>query len=56
MGRVRCPECGTVMKKIGDDEYYCPNCGAEEDDKPECCEACGGNYPNCVDSCPIFDD
>lgn len=28
----------------------------EEDDIPEGCAACGGDYPNCADSCPIFDD
>ena len=25
-------------------------------DIPEGCKACGGDYPNCADSCPIFDD
>ena len=25
-------------------------------DIPECCLACGGDYPNCIDSCAIFDD
>jgi len=23
---------------------------------PEGCRACGGDYPNCVDSCPLYDD
>lgn len=23
---------------------------------PECCQACGGPYPSCCDSCPMFDD
>lgn len=23
---------------------------------PEGCSACGGNYPNCASSCPIFDN
>lgn len=27
-----------------------------ENDIPECCRACGGDYPYCVDSCAIFDD
>ena len=26
------------------------------DDIPEGCRACGGNYPYCCDSCPMFDD
>ena len=25
-------------------------------DVPEGCRACGGPYPNCTDSCPLFDD
>lgn len=33
----------------------------EEDDYdpdyiPEGCRACGGDYPNCTSSCPLFDD
>lgn len=34
-----------------EDEY-------EEDelDVPEGCRACGGDYPNCTTSCPLFDD
>lgn len=27
-----------------------------QDDIPEGCAACGGPYPNCKISCPIFDD
>ena len=26
------------------------------DDVPECCRACGGDYPNCASSCPLWDD
>ena len=36
---------------------------AEEDDDfyadgeiPEGCAACGGDYPNCVESCPLMSD
>ena len=25
-------------------------------DKPYCCKACDGPYPDCVDSCSIIDD
>ena len=25
------------------------------DEVPEGCRACGGPYPSCMDSCPIFD-
>lgn len=28
----------------------------EFDDMPEGCLACGGDYPHCVDSCPLYDD
>ena len=28
----------------------------DDDDIPEGCAACGGDYPNCTDSCPLFDD
>lgn len=24
--------------------------------KPAGCRACGGDYPNCTSSCPMFDD
>lgn len=34
---------------IGGDDY-------DDDDVPEGCAACGGDYPNCADSCPLFDD
>lgn len=52
---AKCPECGHRLKKISEDEYYCPNC-VEDDEIPEGCAACGGNYPNCTSSCPLFDD
>lgn len=25
------------------------------EDMPEGCRACGGDYPNCKDSCPLYD-
>ena len=28
----------------------------DSDDVPEGCAACGGPYPRCCDSCPLFDD
>lgn len=33
-----------------------PNDDDFEYDIPESCKSCGGDYPNCIDSCPIFDD
>lgn len=29
---------------------------SDSPDIPEGCAACGGNYPHCVDSCPLFDN
>lgn len=29
---------------------------ADGDDMPSCCRACGGPYPDCMDSCKIFED
>lgn len=58
-----CPKCGnsildqdieweTEEDEDDEDEEY-----IEADyDIPEGCAACGGDYPNCVDSCPMFDD
>lgn len=34
-----------------EDEYY-----DGDDDIPEGCRACGGDYPNCKTSCPMYDD
>ncbi len=51
-----CPECGRRLRKIGDGEYYCPYCEDYDDDMPECCVNCGGNYPECTASCPLVDD
>lgn len=68
-GWVRCPECGSRMRKAGD-KYYCKECDeffdmnelvdigieSDYDSTPGGCEACGGPYPLCAGSCPIFDD
>lgn len=66
---VRCPECGSRMRKAGD-KYYCKECDkffdtnelvdigieSDYDSITEGCEGCGGSYPLCVGSCPAFDD
>ncbi len=64
-GYYECPNCGWT---IADDEiedfdledyrsqhafHALPGGGA---DMPDCCTACGGDYPNCADSCSMFDD
>lgn len=64
-----CPKCGTVLGySYVISEFKCPKCGFtiderdwewDEDelpDMPYCCVACGGDYPNCMSSCKIFDD
>ena len=63
---VRCPECGSRMRKAGD-KYYCKECDkffdtnelvdiGIESDYDSIPEGCGGPYPLCVGSCPAFDD
>ena len=48
-------------------EGYCGECAIEQmgfaieynadsDSIPDGCRQCGGDYPNCADSCPRFDD
>ena len=41
-----------------DDDDYTYGYGSDDDDDyiPEGCRACGGPYPNCKTSCPLFDD
>ena len=43
--------CGSCA--ISGQEYEEEN--EDEDDIPVGCNACGGDYPNCKDSCPMFD-
>lgn len=47
-----CTECGilndvTEENIVDDDDEY--------DGIPVGCRACGGNYPLCCDSCPLYD-
>lgn len=60
-----CPVCGHRMRRDRDifgnwdgETYVCDYCaeGYDDDDIPEGCRACGGPYPDCTDSCPMFDD
>lgn len=48
-------------------ENYCADCaissaelekekGIDDDSIPSGCAACGGNWPNCKTSCPLYDD
>lgn len=58
----RCPECGwTVLQddfeSNPDDELDYDTIYENEDIYiPEGCLACGGPYPDCKTSCPLFDD
>ena len=57
----RCPNCGTTAFQADDcgpDEIYfdSPFEDEEDDDIPEGCAACGGDYPNCASSCPLMED
>jgi hypothetical protein len=62
--QLECPECGAVGGIDYDDdgrEYIMifESGSADIDhveDVPEGCKACGGPYPDCTTSCPIFDD
>ena len=59
-----CPTCGHRMRRDYDvfgnwdgETYICDYCASEEEkDIPEGCAACGGPYPDCKTSCPLFDD
>lgn len=57
----RCPNCGSI--NYYEDTDICDDCGYGEDfddvyvgDIPEGCAACGGPYPNCIDSCKLMSD
>lgn len=61
-GYWECPNCGwnIVDDEVEDfdiDEYRADKQGhvLDFDDVPEGCAACGGDYPNCKDACPLFD-
>lgn len=58
-----CTECGYVNDvtedniRYDDDEKENTYSAIDEiNDIPEGCRACGGQYPNCTYSCPLFDD
>lgn len=47
------PNIAEWEKEFG--KYY--EDSSDEEDMPFCCQTCGGrdNYPDCTDSCSIFD-
>ena len=54
-----CSECGAEAWR-GDDGTFIFDADFFADDEdnstPTGCIACGGDYPLCKDSCPLFDD
>lgn len=61
-----CPQCGATMGYSYSKELFkCPDCGYEmdeadwhyedDDDIPWGCQVCGGPYPDCKDSCKLYD-
>lgn len=68
---VDCPDCGATMRlvngvyvckscglEIEEDDFHKISIYGDDDfddDIPEGCAACGGDYPNCAESCPMFD-
>ena len=65
-----CPLCNTVMGySYVLDEFKCPSCGYiidgddysgynfyDSDGMPWACSTCGGPWPDCVDSCRLYDE
>ena len=58
-----CTECGhendIAASEVEDSYRYCYDSCDDEDEEeeiPEGCAACGGPYPSCKVSCPMFDD
>ena len=55
-----CADCGLAIWMEYDENDVEWEDDEEEDvelnDKPDCCIACGGPYPNCTTSCPLFDE
>ncbi len=45
-----------VNEWIDDNDYDSEDDEYDAYGVPIGCSACGGDYPNCKDSCPMFDD
>jgi len=62
---VFCDKCGIKQREkdgpiCREGEILCKSCWREavalENTIPQGCRACGGDYPNCKDSCNLFDN
>ena len=47
-------EYGQYYETYKDKDGYITEFFSSDDDIPEGCAACGGDYPNCKDSCPLY--
>lgn len=72
MTKAKCPTCGNNLIYRLDGKYRCLSCdklfNSDEVEfeevkkkeykgrKPAGCVACGGPYPDCRDSCNLFDE
>lgn len=61
-GYLECPACGWNITDEEAEEFDIDDYrsrvlfpGRAYEEIPEGCAACGGDYPNCKDSCPLFD-
>lgn len=45
----------TYVEVYKDKDGYIIEESIDDDDIPDGCAACGGDYPNCKDGCPLFD-
>lgn len=55
-GDWKCPTCGRIISFGEPDEDEDDNNYYEVGGVPVGCLACGGDYPNCKDACPMFDN
>lgn len=61
-GTWTCTACGAINDVTEDniidedDGFYNEDLDYNDIDIPFGCRACGGDYPNCRDSCPLYDD
>lgn len=58
-----CPSCQRKVREMTaydhlsrENDKFNVSLELSEDDIPEGCRACGGPWPDCIDSCPIFED
>lgn len=59
-GRYICPMCSSWVRESTLNKMFMREAEKFEksmkEDIPSGCRACGGPWPNCKDSCPLYDD